>query len=87
MYYFYVLKGKKSCVLYFGFCRDLRKRFLQHNSGLVKSTRAHRPFAPIYYEAYISEKDAKHREYSIKLRANAYRQLKRRIRNCVAEAE
>jgi len=54
---------------------------------MVKSTKPKGPFDLIYYEAYASNRDAKHREYSIKLRGNAYLQLKRRIKNCVAETK
>ena len=87
MYYFYVLKSQKDGQLYFDSTNDLRKRFRQHNSGLAESTAPRRPFSLIYYEAYTSEVDARHREQSIKLRGNAYLQLKRRIKNCVAEAK
>ena len=87
MYYFYVLKSAKNNQLYFGYTADLQNRIMQHNSGKVESTRLLKSFKIIYYEAYISQSDAKHREYSIKLRGNAYLQLKRRIKNCVAEIE
>lgn len=87
MYYFYILKSTKDNELYFGYTEDLKNRLMQHNSGEVQSTRLKRPYILVYYEAYYSSSDAKHREYSIKLRGNAYLQLKRRIKNCVAEAE
>lgn len=87
MYYFYVLRNRTDGELYFGYTADLKNRFLQHNSGMVKSTKPKGPFDLIYYEAYASDRDAKHREYSIKLRGNAYLQLKRRIKNCVAETK
>jgi len=87
MYFFYVLKSTKNSELYFGYTEDLRERFRQHNSGKVLSTQLKRPLILVYYEAYHSQSDAKHREYSIKLRGNAYTQLKRRIKNCVAGAE
>lgn len=86
MYYFYVLKNKNND-LYFGYSEDLKKRILQHNSSMVKSTKPNIPYGLIYYEAYHSKNDAIHREQSIKLRGNAYIQLKRRIKNCVAETE
>ena len=87
MYYFYILKSVKDNELYFGHTEDLKNRFSQHNSGKVLSTRLKKPLILVYYEVYHSQSDAKHREYSIKLRGNAYLQLKRRIKNCVAEAE
>ncbi|MBP9822311.1 MAG: GIY-YIG nuclease family protein [Candidatus Pacebacteria bacterium] len=87
MYFFYVLKSTKNEELYFGYTEDLRARLGQHNSGKVPSTNLKKPLVLVYYEAYRSQSDAKHREHSIKLRGNAYLQLKRRIRNCVAETE
>lgn len=87
MVYFYVLKSKKDGDLYFGYSGDLKERLKQHNSGQNQSTNLKRPYILVYHEAYLSEDDAKHREHSIKLRGNAYLQLKRRIKNCVAEAE
>ena len=62
-----------------GSTKDLRKRFLEHNKGLNYSTKGRIPFSLIYYEAYASEEDARHREQNLKLRANALSQLKRRI--------
>lgn len=87
MYFFYVLKSTKDNELYFGYTEDLKNRLTQHNSGKVLSTKLKTPLILVYYEAYTSRSDAKHREYSIKLRGNAYLQLKRRIKNCVAEVE
>ena len=50
-----------------------------HNSGKVYSTKNRRPLQLIYYEAYLSEKDARHRESNLKLRSRAFAQLKTRI--------
>ena len=77
----YVLKSAKDDKLYTGFTNDLRKRFAEHNSGMSKSTRHRSPFLLIYYEAYISEKDAKIREERLKRFSGAYTHLKRRLRN------
>jgi len=79
MFYVYILKSLKDQKLYFGSTNDLRKRFREHNSGKVFSTKYRKPFKLIYYEAYSIEKDARHRESNLKLRANAFNQLKRRI--------
>ena len=35
----------------------------------------------MYYEAYLAEQDARHREKNLKLHARALRQLKIRIKN------
>jgi len=83
MNYFYVLKNVKNGNLYFGYTGDLKKRLVQHNSNEVRSTKNRGRWRLVYYEAYYSENDAKHREYSIKLRGNAYLQLKKRIKGCI----
>lgn len=80
MFYMYIIKSEKDGNLYTGSTDDLKKRFAEHNNGLCNSTKYRRPFKLVYYEAYASEKDARHREQSLKLRANALSQLKRRIK-------
>ena len=87
MYFFYVLQSSRDGELYFGYTDNLKKRLGQHNSGEVASTKPRKPLVLIYYEAYYSKINAIQREHSIKLRGNAYLQLKRRIKNCVAEAK
>ena len=81
MYYLYVLKSKKDNKGYIGSTNDLKRRFSEHNNGLVQSTKARIPFELIYYEAYKSEKDARDREQSLKLKSRAYVQLRKRIEN------
>jgi putative endonuclease len=85
MFYFYVLKSKRDKMLYFGYTEDLRNRVNKHNSGYVKSTRDRRPFILVYYESYLSKKDAVQREYQIKRRAKALISLKRRIKSSLSE--
>ena len=65
MYYIYILKNKDR-KLYIGFTTNLKSRFLKHNSGSVKSTKPYRPWKLIFYEAYISKKDAQRREEYLK---------------------
>ena len=79
MFYTYLLKSKKDRQLYIGSTNDLKRRFQEHNNGMVSATKSRIPFELIYYEAYKSEKDARNREHNLKLRANALNQLKRRI--------
>ncbi len=59
----------------------MRRRFEEHNDGKVISTKHRRPFKLIYYEAYVAEKDARHREHNLKLRSKALAQLKKRIQS------
>ena len=79
MYYVYILKSYKDKWLYTGSTNNLRKRFTQHNTGKVESTKYRKPFELIYYEAYKAEKDARIRESQLKLRSQALIQLKRRL--------
>lgn len=81
MFYVYLMQSKKDGMLYTGSTNDLRRRFVQHNEGKSPSTRTRVPFELPYYEAYKSERDARQREYNLKLRANALNQLKRRLRH------
>lgn len=62
MFYTYVLRSKVDSKYYIGFCRDLRKRFVEHNQGRVPSTKSRIPFDLVYYEAGLSEEKAIRRE-------------------------
>ena len=79
MFYMYILKSKKNGSLYFGSTNNLKRRLEEHNQGLSTYTNMHRPYELVYYEAYKSENDARKREDNLKLRANAWNQLKLRI--------
>ena len=83
MFYVYVLQSTKDKELYFGFSEDLQRRVKEHNSGVVPSTRDRKPFRLIYYEAYLVASDARRRERQIKLRAQAFTALKRRIQDSI----
>jgi len=66
MYYAYILQSKKDSRLYKGFTTDLKKRLLEHNNGLVTSTKPWRSWKLIYYEAYLDKKDSIAREKYLK---------------------
>lgn len=66
MFYVYVLKSKKDGKLYIGFTEDLKKRFKEHNQGLVESTKPRRPLNLIFYEVFESKQDAVYREKFLK---------------------
>jgi len=65
-YYVYVLRNKVKDFIYVGYSADLKRRFSEHQKGLVPSTKPHRPFDLIFYESYKSMKDAKRREMYFK---------------------
>ena len=68
MHYTYVLQSKKDGDRYIGCTHDLKKRFVEHNSGKVTSTKNRRPFTLIYYEACLNKDDAFQRERYLKRR-------------------
>ncbi len=83
MFYTYIIKSKKDNNLYIGSTSNLKERFIKHNKGLVLSTRNRKPFEIVYYEAYKVEDDARKREHNLKLKRNAFSQLKRRIKKSI----
>ena len=62
MYYTYVLQSEKDQRFYFGFTKNLKQRFDQHQKGNVDSTENRRPLRLVYYEACIDKNDALKRE-------------------------
>lgn len=62
MFYTYVLESSLDKKLYVGFTVDLKKRFNEHNKGLVQATRPRRPFLLKYYEACLNKDKAIKRE-------------------------
>lgn len=81
MFYVYLLKSKKDKMLYIGSTNNLRRRFIEHNLGKVKSTKHRKPLELRYYEAYFIEKDARIRESRLKQDGRALAQLKKRLEN------
>ncbi len=78
MHYVYLIKNEIGKI-YYGSTNDLKRRIHEHNSGLSHSTKGHL-WRLIYYEAYLSETDARQREKQLKYYGQALAQLKRRIR-------
>lgn len=81
MFYVYVLKSEKDKKGYIGSTSDLKRRIKEHNNGQVDSTKPRRPLKLVYYEAYVSEEDARIRESKLKLKSKAYAQLRKRLSN------
>ena len=65
--------------MYTGFSSDLKRRFFEHQNGNVFSTKNHRPLRLIYYQAFLSEKDARREEIHLKSGGKAKNDLKSRI--------
>ena len=79
IYYTYVIRSKKDDRFYTGFTSDLRKRFRDHNAGIVQATRSRGPFILVYYEACIDKQDARAREKYLKT-GMGKRYLKNRLK-------
>lgn len=65
-YYVYILKSEKDNSLYIGYTSSLKNGFRQHNGGKNLSTKFHRPYKIIFYEAFLNKIDAKNREKYLK---------------------
>ena len=75
MHYTYFIKSKNNNWIYVGSSSDLVQRFKRHNDGLVRSTKAHKPFQLIYYEAYETLNQARKRELEIKKNSQQKRMI------------
>jgi len=83
MFYTYCLQSEKdNDELYFGFTNDLKNRLKEHNSGHNFSTKRCLPWKLIYYEACLSESDARRREKYLKTNMGR-RMFKRRVKDYI----
>ena len=79
MHYVYTLLSEKDGYFYAGSTNDLKRRFEEHNTGGVNSTKNRIPLKLIYYEACINEEDARQRERYLKT-GMGKRYLKNRLK-------
>jgi len=66
-FYVYVLQSLKDKKQYIGYTNNLRRRLEEHNSGKNISTKHRVPLRFVYYEACLSQEDAKRREEYFKV--------------------
>ncbi|NUN69903.1 MAG: GIY-YIG nuclease family protein [Bacteroidetes bacterium] len=60
----YVLESMHSRWLYVGMTNNLQRRFHQHQSGYVRSTKARRPYRIIYIATFPSRTETRvHEKY------------------------
>lgn len=78
MYYVYILQDQITKDIYVGSTKDLVKRFQQHVGGKTYSTNKYKKLKLMYYEAYLTETNARLREKKLKQHGNAKRELYRR---------
>lgn len=86
MHYVYLLKSKKSSWIYVGYTADLNRRLQEHRNGKTRTTSRLGPMVLVYYEAYLSSKDAIEREKQLKHYGAALGHLKCRIKNSLKSA-
>lgn len=87
MFYVYVIKSAVDNKLYVGYTNDLKRRILEHNENSNISTKYRTPFALVYYEAYLSQRDAKNRESNLKVFGGAMTHLRKRIYNSMRQTK
>lgn len=87
MYYVYLIQSERNGRIYTGYTSDLKRRMREHQSGSSPYTRNNGPYELVYYEAYASEDDAREREKQLKLRSNAYKQLRSRITKSIHKGD
>ncbi len=66
MHYVYILKSIERNWIYTGSTADLKRRFSEHSSGNVRSTKLYRPLKLVFYEAFLTKADAIRRETYLK---------------------
>ena len=66
LHFVYVLHSEKSRRYYIGSSKDVEQRLAQHNSGMMRSTRPHRPWLLMYTESHETLVEARRRESQIK---------------------
>ena len=80
MYYVYMLRDRYGKA-YIGYTSNLKKRLQTHSRGYTPYLKKRRPIRLVYYEAYLSAKDARAREKSLKNYGSVFKGLKRRIQD------
>lgn len=65
-FYVYTLLSIKDKKLYNGYTTNLNRRLLEHQKGLVESTKNRRPLILVHAELFINKQDAKAREVFLK---------------------
>ncbi len=71
MYFIYLLKHEKTGELYYGYTNNVERRSEEHG----------REWMLIYYEAYLTESDARKREEKLKHYGQSRTHLKNRLKS------
>ena len=90
MYYVYVLYNldcRSKRKFYIGLTDNLKKRVAEHNAREHGWTSGFGPWSPVYYEAYLSWKDACDREQRLKNHGKGFSDIKKRLVQSIYEAK
>lgn len=79
MYYVYLLKSEKDGGFYVGYSQSVKRRLMEHEDGLVDSTKNRRPIKLVYLEGYNNKEKAREREMKLKEFGSAYQALIKRL--------
>ena len=84
MFYVYLLQHSETNEIYIGYTADLKTRVLAHNAkGTKFTTRKTGQWFLKYYEAFVSEEDAKARERKLKKHGSAKQKLVVRLKESI----
>jgi predicted GIY-YIG superfamily endonuclease len=80
MYYTYVLKHPRTSLIYVGYTDNLIRRCKEHKNDKPN-------WRLVYYEGYLSKKDAQRREIRLKNYGSSLGHLRRRISYSLKEVD
>ena len=78
MYYVFILQSELDKEFYVGRTGDLKRRYSEHLTGRVESTRHRLPMKLLCYEAYNTKEEATRREEFLKS-SDGRKDIKKRI--------
>ncbi|PIY95967.1 MAG: hypothetical protein COY66_05525 [Candidatus Kerfeldbacteria bacterium CG_4_10_14_0_8_um_filter_42_10] len=90
MYYLYILFNLNDCSskkFYIGVTNSLNRRIKEHQSGKSRWTKGFGPWKLIYYEGFLSRKDANQREIRLKKHGKCFSELKKRLKYSINKAK
>jgi putative endonuclease len=70
MFYVYVIKSIIKNWIYIGNTNNIEKRLNEHNTGLVRSTKAYKPFKLLFVQILDNRINARDLEKYLKVRWN-----------------
>jgi putative endonuclease len=78
MYYVYILQSERDKEFYIGLTGNLKRRYLEHQTGRVESTKNRLPIKLVCYEAYNTKEEAARREKYLKT-SDGRKDIRKRI--------